>query len=183
MNKELKNVIESVIVSLIIKLSYAGLGLWMLIEFILHLIKEQPFNWLSVQVSVSLWTFHIGVVIFLIFINYKRAKKLHIADREEVTKPYKSTKSKFQTKLEQKANQSNIDLVVPKLDSCMAKSLEQTEISDYMSWNYNSIKVEYINYVTLVFYKNETEYKRVGVINMYNFNQAVEEALELGKKG
>lgn len=52
--------IITLIGSVIAYLSAAGLGIWVIVEFILYLVKDRPFNWWS------LWSLIICIIVILI---------------------------------------------------------------------------------------------------------------------
>ena len=86
-----------VVLSVSMILAYIGIVLspaWALIEFILYLVKDRPFNWWSV------WTVFICIA-WLIFCIIAVSVSSAIEDRKE----RKTYKSKFQERLELMAKQ------------------------------------------------------------------------------
>ena len=67
--------------------------IWAIIEFIVYLVKDKAFNWLSV------WLFIASVVLFILLMILAI-----ITNGKTLTKDFHSTKSKFQQRLEDMQN-------------------------------------------------------------------------------
>ena len=65
-------------------------GIWAIVEFILYLVKDKYFNWLSV------WLFGISVVLIIVFMVLSL-----IVNGKARTSNFNLTKSKFQQRIEE----------------------------------------------------------------------------------
>jgi len=95
-NKTMK-IINLLIIQWIAVTSAKLTFLWVIIEFILYLVKDKPFNWLSI------WLLSLSMLIILISILFTAITKFKMSNKS--IKPNHNTNGKFQERLNEMTEQ------------------------------------------------------------------------------
>jgi len=89
------------VLTVLVYLSAWACGVWAIVEFIIYLVKDDPFNWLSLWCTIGSW---IATIIFTVVIAFVETRSKSVSEFKINRNP--NVKSAFQTRLDAMAKEA-----------------------------------------------------------------------------